>query len=391
MTTHSQSITPNPAIKNDFIHPTSLVPARLWQNAWAQSQQSQSIEKLERQSGYALIFVIHANDADEDWLEMTLKTEVSSVISDWAKRHGWHYADVEGEEHSKRDADFFNNHDDNLTPVYVFRYLLIAPDTCKETTAQDQLTNLTFNDILAPEQYDCHILPLSKMQPHKLAFFDMDSTLIEQEVIVELAKFAGIGEQVSEITESAMRGEIDFSESFRRRVALLKGLSTDVLDKICGQLTLSAGAKTLLSTLKANGYHTVLVSGGFTYFARHVAEELGIDEYHANELDIADGQVTGKVVMPIVDGNRKAQIVKQRANELRIPLDDVVCVGDGANDLEMMDVADLGIAYRAKPVVQEQADTAVNVTGLDGVAYVLVNLDTHKPFISKQTVIKIHG
>ena len=95
--------------------------------------------------------------------------------------------------------------------------------------------------------------------------------------------------------------------------------------------------------------------------------------------------------MPIVDGNRKAQIVKQRANELRIPLDDVVCVGDGANDLEMMDVADLGIAYRAKPVVQEQADTAVNVTGLDGVAYVLVNLDTHKPFISKQTVIKIHG
>ena len=113
MTTHSQSITPNPAIKNDFIHPTSLVPARLWQNAWAQSQQSQSIEKLERQSGYALIFVIHANDADEDWLEMTLKTEVSSVISDWAKRYGWHYANVAGEEHSKRDADFFNNHDDN--------------------------------------------------------------------------------------------------------------------------------------------------------------------------------------------------------------------------------------------------------------------------------------
>jgi phosphoserine phosphatase len=199
----------------------------------------------------------------------------------------------------------------------------------------------------------------------------MDSTLIEQEVIVELAKTAGIGEEVEAITEAAMRGEIDFDESFAQRVALLKGTSTDVLDDICSRLTLSTGARTTISALKALGYHTVLVSGGFTYFARYIAEQLGIDEVHANALDIEEGEVTGHVQWPIVNGAKKAAIVEHTAERLGIEMSQVVCVGDGANDLPMMALADLGVAYHAKPIVQARADAAINVTGLEGTLYAL--------------------
>lgn len=210
------------------------------------------------------------------------------------------------------------------------------------------------------------------LRPHKLALFDMDSTLIEQEVIVELAKKAGIGEQVNQITESAMRGEIDFDESFIRRVALLKGLKVAVLDEIIrDNITFSLGAKRLISTLKAKGYHVVLVSGGFSYFANYVKEYLGIDEIFANDLDIVDGELTGQVTSPIVNGAKKAEILQQVANRLNIPLEQSVAVGDGANDLPMLSLADVGIAYRAKPVVQEQADFVVNIAGLDGVLAIL--------------------
>lgn len=219
---------------------------------------------------------------------------------------------------------------------------------------------------------DCHILSIGHMlRTHKLACFDMDSTLIEQEVIVELAKTAGVGMQVSAITEAAMRGEIDFNESFAQRVALLRGIPVSVLDEICARLTLSVGARTTISALKALGYHTVLVSGGFTYFARYIAEQLGIDEVHANNLDIDEGEVTGHVQLPIVNGAKKAAIVAHTAERLGIAMSQVVCVGDGANDLPMMADADLGIAYRAKSIVQARADAAVNVTGLEGVLYAL--------------------
>lgn len=238
--------------------------------------------------------------------------------------------------------------------------------------ANEQTNEVSSTDPQMTEVVDCHILSIGHMlRPHKLACFDMDSTLIEQEVINELAKAAGIGDEVAQITESAMRGEIDFDESFAKRVSLLKGLSTDVLDQICQQLTFSQGAKFTLSTLKALGYHTVLLSGGFSYFANFVAEQLGIDEVHANELDIEDGQVTGNVQLPIINGERKATLTRKIAERMGIKMTQVVCIGDGANDLSMMAAADLGIAYRAKPIVQARADAAVNVTGLEGVLYTL--------------------
>ena len=278
--------------------------------------------------------------------------------------------------------------------VQVFRYLLVpVTDTlmhpAKKTAAahiiDDQLTTRLRHELT--EDYknsqtaigsehldvvDCHILSVGHMlRTHKLACFDMDSTLIEQEVIVELAKTAGIGQQVAAITEAAMRGEMDFDESFAQRVALLKGISTDILDDICTRLTLSTGARTTISALKALGYHTVLVSGGFTYFARYIAEQLGIDEVHANALDIEDGEVTGHVQLPIVNGAKKAAIAEHTAERLGIDMSQVVCVGDGANDLPMMALADLGVAFNAKPIVQARADAAVNVTGLEGVLYAL--------------------
>ena len=236
----------------------------------------------------------------------------------------------------------------------------------------EQTNKVSSTDSQMTEVVDCHILSIGHMlRPHKLACFDMDSALIEQEVINELAKAAGIGDEVAQITESAMRGEIDFDESFAKRVSLLKGLSTDVLDQICHQLTLSSGAKFTLSALKALGYHTVLLSGGFSYFANFIAEQLGIDEVHANELDIEEGQVTGNVQLPIINGERKAMLTRKIAERMGIEMSQVVCIGDGANDLSMMAAADLGIAYRAKPIVQARADAAVNVTGLEGVLYTL--------------------
>ena len=340
-------------------------------------------------------------------LIVVLPTHVSSLdihqyVQSWVdEQPNWHLVTV-AEDADANFVDIEIADIDTTQPfakrsfidVQVFRYLLVpVTDTlmhpAKKTAAahiiDDQLTTRLRHDLT--EDYknsqtaigsehldvvDCHILSVGHMlRTHKLACFDMDSTLIEQEVIVELAKTAGIGEQVAAITEAAMRGEMDFDESFAQRVALLKGISTDVLDDICSRLTLSTGALTTISALKALGYHTVLVSGGFTYFARYIAEQLGIDEVHANALDIEDGEVTGHVQLPIINGAKKAAIAEHTAERLGIDISQVVCVGDGANDLPMMALADLGVAFNAKPIVQARADAAVNVTGLEGVLYAL--------------------
>ncbi len=205
----------------------------------------------------------------------------------------------------------------------------------------------------------------------RLVAFDMDSTLVEAEVIDELAKLAGVGEQVSAITERAMRGEIDFSESFRTRVALLAGLEESALGRVAKQLKITEGAEHLIATLRALGYKTAILSGGFTYFARHLQARLGIDYIFANELDTADGRVTGKISGAIVDGARKAELLRQLANEQAIDLQQVIAVGDGANDLPMLSIAGLGIAFRAKPLVQQSAEQSISTLGLDAILYLL--------------------
>jgi len=205
----------------------------------------------------------------------------------------------------------------------------------------------------------------------RLVVFDMDSTLIDAEVIDELAKEAGVGEQVSEITEQAMRGEIDFTESFARRVGLLKGLDESMLLAVSKRLNLTEGAERLISTLKSLGYKTAILSGGFTYFAKHLQQILGIDYVYANELEIENGKVTGRVTGQVVDGARKAQLLLEIAEKENIQQEQVIAVGDGANDLPMLSKAGLGIAFRAKPLVKESAEHSISTLGLDGVLYLI--------------------
>lgn len=205
----------------------------------------------------------------------------------------------------------------------------------------------------------------------RLAVFDMDSTLIEAEVIDELAKAHGVGEQVSEITERAMRGELDFRASFKERLALLKGLDVSVLDEIGASLRLTEGAETLFAELKRLGYKTAILSGGFTYFAKQLQTKLGIDYVFANELEVVDGKCTGNAVEPIVDAQRKADLLRELAIMEGLSLEQTIAVGDGANDLPMLAIAGLGVAFRAKPLVKQSAKQAISTLGLDGILYLL--------------------
>lgn len=205
----------------------------------------------------------------------------------------------------------------------------------------------------------------------RLICFDMDSTLIQTEVIVELSKYAGVEQQVDEITESAMRGEIDFNESFIQRVALLKGVDESVMQEIADNLPITEGAERLLKNLRKFGYKTAILSGGFNYFGRHLQKKLGFDYVFANELEIENGKLTGKHKGPIVNGEMKATLMRQIAEKERIQLSQVIAVGDGANDLPMINLAGLGIAFHAKPLVQESADNNISTLGLDGILYML--------------------
>jgi phosphoserine phosphatase len=221
-------------------------------------------------------------------------------------------------------------------------------------------------------QIDYGFVPQGKhLSDFGLVVMDMDSTLINIECIDEIADMQGIKPQVAEITESAMRGEIDFSESLRRRVALLKGLDESALLRVYEErLKLNPGAETMLKELKRHGVKTLLVSGGFVFFTGRLQERLGLDFAHANELEIVDGKLTGNVSGKIVDAQGKADWLNHVRNELDLKPEQVIAMGDGANDLKMMAQAGVSIAYHAKPVVRAQASYALNFVGLDG----LVNL-----------------
>ena len=211
----------------------------------------------------------------------------------------------------------------------------------------------------------------------RLVCFDMDSTLIQTEVIDELAELAGVGEEVRAITESAMNGEIDFSESFKKRMALLEGLSEEVLQNVAINLPITKGAHRLMKALKYYGYKTAILSGGFTYFGEYLQKELGIDYVYANQLEIKDGKLTGNYLGEIVDGQKKAEYLKAIAEKEGIHINQTIAVGDGANDLPMLNLAGLGIAFHAKPKVKESASTSISSLGLDGVLYLLGYDDRH--------------
>ncbi|MCW2120552.1 phosphoserine phosphatase SerB [Flavobacterium sp. 7A] len=211
----------------------------------------------------------------------------------------------------------------------------------------------------------------------RLVCFDMDSTLIQTEVIDELADLNGVGEQVRAITESAMNGEIDFTESFKQRMALLEGLSEEVLHNVAINLPITKGAHRLMKALKYYGYKTAILSGGFTYFGEYLQKELGIDYVHANQLEIKDGKLTGNYLGEIVDGKKKAEYLQAIADKEGININQTIAVGDGANDLPMINLAGLGIAFHAKPTVKESAETSISSLGLDGVLYLLGYHDRH--------------
>jgi phosphoserine phosphatase len=246
------------------------------------------------------------------------------------------------------------------THVHAFR--------CEGVDYSDGSKERIYSECLAARLDATFIEPGRKLGDFKLVAMDMDSTLITIECIDEIADMQGLKPQVAEITEAAMRGQIEFRESLTRRVSLLKGLDVGALQRVYDErLRLSPGAERMLAAVKAAGLKTLLVSGGFTFFTDRMKERLGLDYTHSNLLEIADGKLTGRVIGGIVDGDEKKRTVERVCHELGISSREAIVMGDGANDLKMMGIAGMSVAFRAKPVVRAQADVALNFVGLDGI------------------------
>ncbi len=249
-------------------------------------------------------------------------------------------------------------------PVMAFELLISGPDTEMMRLAALQLGRDMQCDVAV------HHRGIGR-RAARLVVLDVDSTLIRDEAVELLAEEANCLDQVKKITDQAMAGELDFAQSLEARVALLAGLDAEVLDRVKHRVTLTRGARTFMRTLQRLGYRTGIVSGGFTSITDHLSDELSIDYSLANTLEVVDGRLTGKIEGEIVDRARKAEFVREISAAEKIPLDQVVAIGDGANDLDMLNVAGLGIAFNAKPVVRQAADTTVNVPYLDAVLFVL--------------------
>ncbi|MBM9458999.1 phosphoserine phosphatase SerB [Nocardioides sp. zg-536] len=251
------------------------------------------------------------------------------------------------------------------------RYPVTAIELHVSGAAPDRLRSLLAADAVQ-HRVDVAVQPANLLRHGmRLIVMDVDSTLIQGEVIEMLAEHAGHGEQVAEITERAMRGELDFEASLRARVRLLAGLDAAILDEVYDAIVVNPGARTLVRTLRRLGYRFAIVSGGFTQITDRLAADLGIHRARANTLEIVDGRLTGEVVGEVVDRAGKAAALREFAADLGIPVASTIAIGDGANDLDMLDAAGLGIAYNARPVVREAADTSLNVPYLDSIMYLL--------------------
>lgn len=251
------------------------------------------------------------------------------------------------------------------------RYPVVSYELTISGGDRDAITSYLV-DVAAATPLDIAIQPDTLVRRAKrLVVMDVDSTLIQEEVIDLLAREAGVEEEVAAMTRAAMAGEMDFEQALRRRVSLLAGLSEEAVQRVAESITLTPGARTLIRTLKRLGIRSAIVSAGFTRTSRLLAERLGIDYYLSNTLEIVDGKLTGNLVGEIVDAAGKARFVKELAEREGISLDQVVAIGDGANDLEMLRIAGLGIAFNAKPIVQENADTSIRVPYLDPILFLL--------------------
>jgi phosphoserine phosphatase len=255
--------------------------------------------------------------------------------------------------------------------VRMARYPVTAIEFHVSGADIDRLRPLLAHEAAA-QQVDVAVQAVGMLRHgRRLIVMDVDSTLVQGEVIDELARLAGVGPQVAAVTEAAMRGDIDFETALRTRVGLLEGLPASALDEVYDGLLLAPGARTFVRTLKRLGYRFAIVSGGFTHLTERLAEQLGIDYSRANELEITDGRLTGRILGTIIDRAGKAQALRDFAADSKVTLDRTVAIGDGANDLDMLSVAGLGIAFNAKPTVREAADAAVNVPYLDAILYLL--------------------
>ncbi|MDD4459563.1 MAG: phosphoserine phosphatase SerB [Proteiniphilum sp.] len=252
-----------------------------------------------------------------------------------------------------------------------------APKSCVELSVRGtpndrQKIQQSFLELSSDLNFDISFQEESMYRRmRRLICFDMDSTLIQTEVIDELASRAGVGEKVKAITESAMQGEIDFEESFRQRVKLLRGLDVSVMGEIAEQLPITEGLDRLMRVLQKVGFKTAILSGGFTYFGNDLKEKYGFDYMYANELEVKGGKLTGNYVGDVVDGKRKAELLRLIAQVEKIDLRQTVAVGDGANDLPMLGIAGLGIAFHAKPKVKQNVEQSLSTVGIDGILYFL--------------------